>query len=61
MDRAYPDIDIEFVQKQGEFKPEVIEQLSKDWKIPTNFMFISSPGNRFTYKIEQLNGVRLIM
>jgi amino acid transporter len=61
LDRAYPDIDIEFVQKQGEFKPEVIEQLSKDWKIPTNFMFISSPGNRFTYKIEQLNGVRLIM
>ena len=61
LDRAYPDIDIEFVQIHGEFKPEVIEQLSKDWKIPTNFMFISSPGNRFTYKIEQLNGVRLIM
>ncbi|MEI2709503.1 MAG: hypothetical protein V9E96_10885 [Chitinophagaceae bacterium] len=59
MDRAYPDI--EFVQIQGEFKPEVIEQLSKDWNIPTNFMFISSPANCFIYKIEQLNGVRLII
>jgi hypothetical protein len=49
---AYPDI--EFEQIQGEFKPEVIEQLSKDWNIPTNFMFISSPANCFIYKIEQL-------
>lgn len=61
LDRAYPEIDIEFVQIIGEFKPELINQLSKDWRVPTNFMFISSPGDRFTYKIEQLNGVRLIM
>ncbi len=61
LDRAYPEIDIDFEQIIGEFKPELINQLSKNWRVPTNFMFISSPGDRFTYKIEQLNGVRLIM
>lgn len=61
LDRAYPEIDIEFIQLEGEFGPELINRLSKDWNIPTNFMFISAPGNKFPYKISDMNGVRLIM
>lgn len=61
LDRAYPDIDIEYVQIKGTFGPELINELSEKWKIPTNFMFISSPSDRFTYRISELNGVRLIM
>lgn len=61
LDRAYPDIKLEYLQIQGTFGPDLITELSKKWKIPTNFMFISSPGNRFSYRVSELNGVRLIM
>ncbi|MCX2574087.1 APC family permease [Pedobacter sandarakinus] len=61
LDRAYPEIDIDFVEIDGQFGPEIIEQLSQDWKIPKNFMFMGSPGDRFPYRIAELGGVRLIM
>jgi amino acid transporter len=61
LDRAYPEIVLRYEQVIGVFTPELIEELSSKWKIPTNFMFISSPSDRFTYRISELNGVRLIM
>lgn len=61
LDRAYPEIDVIYEQIIGVFGPELIKELSIKWNIPTNFMFISSPGNKFPYKISDLNGVRLIM
>jgi len=61
LNRAYPDINIEFIEMKGEFTPALIKKLSKQWKIPINFMFIASPGDKFPYKIAELGGVRLIM
>ena len=61
LDRAYPDIKIEYVQLNGTFGPEIIERLSKEWDIPINFMFISSPSDRFTHRVSDLGGVRLII
>ena len=61
LDRAYPEIDIEFIELEGVFGPEIIDELSNKWKIPKNFMFIGSPGNRFSYRVSELGGVRLIM
>jgi amino acid transporter len=61
LDREYPDIDIEFIEIEGKFGPKLIQELSKKWRIPVNFMFIGSPGDHFPYKIEELGGVRLIM
>jgi len=61
LDRAYGDLDIEFVKLRGTFGPELIQQLCKEWHIPTNFMFISSPGNKFPHRIADLHGVRLII
>jgi amino acid transporter len=61
LNRAYPDINIEFIELKGEFTPVLIKKLSKDWNIPINFMFIASPGDKFPYKIAELGGVRLIM
>lgn len=61
LDRAYPDIDISFVEIEGQFGPEMIDRLSKEWSIPKNFMFIGAPGNKFPYHISELGGVRLIM
>ncbi|MBC5838882.1 APC family permease [Flavobacterium muglaense] len=61
LDRAYPEIDIEFIELEGEFGPKIIDELSEKWNIPKNFMFIGSPGDRFSYRVSELGGVRLIM
>ncbi|MGO4822288.1 MULTISPECIES: APC family permease [unclassified Flavobacterium] len=61
LDRAYPEIDIEFIELEGVFGPQIIDELSTKWNIPKNFMFIGSPGNRFSYRVSELGGVRLIM
>ena len=61
MDKAYPQIDIEFVIREGEFTPELIETLSREWNVPTNFMFIGSPSGHLIYGLAELGGVRLIV
>ena len=61
LDEAYPEIDIEFVIYKGEFGPKLVKKLSKEWNIPTNFMFIASPGDHFLYGLAELGGVRLII
>ncbi|MEO6521908.1 MAG: APC family permease [Mucilaginibacter sp.] len=61
LDRAYPEIDIDFVEIEGRFGPEIIDRLSNEWNIPKNFMFIGSPSNKFSYHVSELGGVRLIM
>lgn len=61
LDRAYPEVDMEYITMVGEFTPELVDKLSKEWNIPKNFMFISSPGERFSYRVDELGGVRLIL
>ncbi|QHI36162.1 hypothetical protein IMCC3317_15210 [Kordia antarctica] len=61
LDRAYPLINVEFIEELGIFGPEKIQELSKRWHIPSNFMFIASPGHKFPYKIQELGEVRLII
>ena len=46
---------------EGEFGPQLIQELSKKWGILPNFMFIGVPGNKFPYRIQELGGVRLII
>ncbi|UYZ59016.1 APC family permease [Hymenobacter latericus] len=61
LDRAYTEIVVDFVVRPGHFGPQLIDDLSKEWGIPKNFMFIGSPGDRFPYQISELGGVRLII
>ena len=61
LDQAYPEIEIELQVVEGRFDPATIERLSREWGIPTNFMFIGSPGEHFQYRLEELGGVRLII
>ncbi len=61
LDRQYPDIKIDFTEVVGEFSPEFIAQLSKEWEIPINFMFIGSPSDKFAHKLEDFGGLRLII
>ncbi|MBO2010516.1 APC family permease [Hymenobacter negativus] len=61
LDRAYEQIEVDFVTMEGHFGPDLINELSEQWNIPKNFMFIGSPGDRFPYQISELGGVRLII
>ncbi len=61
LDRAYPDIKIEYIKITGTFGPELIDKLCSEWNIPKNFMFISSPSDHFTHRVSDLGGVRLII
>ncbi len=61
LDRVYKDINMEYITIVGTFGPELINRLSNKWNIPKNFMFISSPGEKFSYRVEELGGVRLIL
>lgn len=61
LDEAYPQIDIDYVKRVGKFGPELIQELSKEWNVPTNLMFIGSPGGRLAYGLAELGGVRLII
>jgi len=61
LDKAYPEIDVEFVNLEGKFSPQLIQKLSDEWKIPKNLMFIGSPGGRLPYDLAELGGVRLII
>jgi amino acid transporter len=61
LDRAYPDIKVEYIQIPGVFGPEIINKLSEEWNIPRNFMFIGSPGDHFPHRLSDLGGVRLII
>ena len=40
---------------------QLIQKLSEEWDIPTNLMFIGSPGGRLPYGLAELGGVRLII
>jgi len=61
LDRAYPDLDVDFIVLKGHFGPKLIDELSRKWNIPKNFMFIGSPGQRFHYGLQELGGVRLVI
>ncbi len=60
LDRTYPEIDIEFICRQGSFGPEVVRQFSKEFNIPINNIFIGSPEQKHRFSIQELGGVRVI-
>ena len=61
LDKAYPEIDVEYVELKGDFSPALIQELSEKWDIPKNLMFIGSPGGKLPYGLAELGGVRLII
>lgn len=61
LDEIYPEIEIELVIKKGSFGPEIISQLSKEYGIPPNYMFLGTPGDHFPHQLSALGGVRVII
>ncbi len=61
IDHLYPQLRIDFLLVKGCFDPETIERLSRRLKVPKNYMFIGTPGEGFSYRIENLGGIRVIV
>ncbi len=61
LDEVYPEIRIELVLAEGVFDPETIQEISKRYRVPQNYMFIGHPSKSFPYRLEELGGVRLIV
>lgn len=60
LDRAYPQIEIEFICREGTFGPDAVRQFSKELNIPINNMFIGAPESKHNFDIQDLGGVRVI-
>merc|ERR1719247_1846928 len=62
LDAMYPSVRVDTVFIKGKFGPAVIDQLSKEWNVPTNLMFITCPTSEDAGKrLKDLHGVRVIM
>lgn len=61
LDEVYPEIHIERVLVAGDFDPNTIQEISKRYRVPQNYMFIGHPSQNFPYRLEELGGVRLIV
>ena len=61
LQRQYPELNIELVVVSGRFSPCLVDQLSKKWRIPKNFMFMGAMGEDFPYRINEFGGARLII
>ncbi|HEX5655578.1 MAG TPA: APC family permease, partial [Polyangiales bacterium] len=61
IDKCYPELRIDFMAVEGRFGPELIELLSSRLGVPKNYMFIGTPSDRFSHRVEELGGVRLIL
>lgn len=60
LDKAYPKFRIDPVVVRGTFGPELIDQLSEKLGVPKNLMFITTPSERFSHKVSDFGGVRLV-
>jgi len=60
LDRIYPKTRIDLILVKGEFNPDLVHMVSETLGVPKNFMFISSPGDRFPHDLSEFGGIRLI-
>jgi len=58
--KIYTDVQIDYVATCGSFGPEMVKQISFRYKVPANFMFMSSFGSGISNSFMELGGLRLI-
>jgi len=59
LDEIYPEIEIELVLRKGNFSPDTVDQISKEYGVAKNYMFIGAPSAKFPFSMEALGGVRI--
>jgi amino acid transporter len=60
LEELYPDLKIEYLPRQGQFGPHIVETLSRELSVPKNYMFIGAPEAKHKFSLEDLGGVRVI-
>jgi amino acid transporter len=60
LEEIYPMLKAELVVRQGKFSPDVVEAVSKEFKVPINNIFIGAPEEKHAFSIQELGGVRVI-
>lgn len=60
LDQLYPKLRVDLVLVKGDFGPHAIEEVSAQFGVEPNMMFISCPDAQFPFKLNALGGVRII-
>jgi amino acid transporter len=58
--RIFTTLKIKFHSRQGQFGPEIIETLSREYDVAINNIFIGAPEEKHNFSIQELGGVRVI-
>lgn len=61
IDLEYPELVVDLILVKGRFGPGLVEALSRELRVPPNYMFIGTPGEQFPHNLGDLGGVRLII
>jgi hypothetical protein len=56
----FPDFRIKLVVREGTFGPEIIDEISREFGVPHNNIFIGAPEEKHNFSIQDLGGVRVI-
>jgi amino acid transporter len=60
MEKVFPELQIEYHLRQGEFGPQAVEAISRELKVPKNNMFIGVPDENSPFSLYDMGGVRVI-
>lgn len=60
MRELYPDLQIDYLAREGAFGPEMVEAIARELKVPKNNIFIGAPEEKHRISVEDLGGVRVI-
>ncbi len=56
----FPMINVELVVRNGRFGPEIIEEVSNEFDVAINNIFIGAPEEKHAFSVQDLGGVRVI-
>jgi amino acid transporter len=60
LEEIFPMLKVRLVSREGKFGPEIIEDVSQEFGVPTNNIFIGAPEEKHAFSIQDLGGVRVI-
>ncbi|SMC27806.1 Amino acid transporter [Desulfacinum hydrothermale DSM 13146] len=58
--RIFPDIEVELIVREGTYGPAMIDQLSQEFQVPKNNIFVGAPEQKHSFSVQDLGGVRVI-
>ena len=58
--QIFPSLSVDFVVRQGNFGPQMVDTLSREYGVMKNSMFIGAPEDKHNFSMEQLGDVRII-